>query len=35
MCIWYWMREGEYGLLRFCMEVKIWSIGKEGVLGKY
>ena len=33
--IWYWVREGEYGPPRSCMEVKTRSIGKEGVSGKY
>lgn len=28
--IWYWMREGEYGPPRSCMEVMTRSIGKEG-----
>ena len=31
--IWYWMREGEYGPPRSCMEIKTRSIGKEGVSG--
>ena len=31
--IWYWMREGEYGPPRSCMEVMTRSIGKEGASG--